>query len=321
MLIDAEGNVEFVKKYDIGNETSYDAAGFTSDQCAKVTEKFAKAMRKVDPSIRLLGWGDESHKGLDDTWCAKMGQIDEIDTIAFHHHFGSGLDSSPLYGDHYRISPKNTWRHLMNAYRSMEDHIAKMREDANGKRLAMTEGHFTVPGQSRNTVLSTWAAGVSYARCLNVIERNSDILDIATMADFMGNVWQVNAVMLSTPVSITTKPSYLQPVGRVMSLFRKHVGEKALDLTSSGIVDATASRTGKTVYIHAANTDMTSEVELDLDLGKEKIKKVTMHYVAKDPMTHITYLNPNVFNPKTVEVEGNIVLPAAAVAAIEIELE
>lgn len=310
-----------VKFWQIGNETSYDAAGFTSDQCAKVTEKFAKAMRKVDPSIRLLGWGDESHKGLDDTWCAKMGQIDEIDTIAFHHHFGSGLDSSPLYGDHYRISPKNTWRHLMNAYRSMEDHIAKMREDANGKRLAMTEGHFTVPGQSRNTVLSTWAAGVSYARCLNVIERNSDILDIATMADFMGNVWQVNAIMLSTPVSITSKPSYLQPVGRVMSLFRKHVGEKALDLTSSGIVDATASRTGKTIFIHAANTAMNEDVELNVDLGKEKIKKVTMHYVAKDPMTHITYLNPNVFNPKTVEVEGNIVLPAAAVAAIEIELE
>jgi hypothetical protein len=141
------------------------------------------------------------------------------------------------------------------------------------------------------------------------------------MADFMGNVWQVNAIMLSTPVSITSKPSYLQPVGRVMSLFRKHVGEKALDLTSSGIVDATASRTGKTIYIHAANTAMNEDVELNVDLGKEKIKKVTMHYVAKDPMTHITYLNPNVFNPKTVEVEGNIVLPAAAVAAIEIELE
>ena len=203
----------------------------------------------------------------------------------------------------------------------MEDHIAKMREDANGKRLAMTEGHFVVPGQSRNTVLSTWAAGVSYARCLNVIERNSDILDIATMADFMGNVWQVNAIMLSTPVSITSKPSYLQPVGRVMSLFRKHVGEKALDLTSTGIVDATASRTGKTVYVHAVNTDMNNEVELNLDLGKEKIKKITMHYVAKDPMTHITYLNPNVFNVKSVEVEGTPVLPAAAVAAFEIEME
>ena len=310
-----------VKFWQLGNETSYDERGFTSDQCARVTERFAKAMRRVDPSIRLIGWGDESNKGVDDTWCRKIAQIDEVDTIAFHHHFDSGLDSSPFYGDNYRISPQNTWRHLMNAHRSMQDHIDKMRQDAGGKRLAMTEGHFSVPGQSRNTMLSTWGAGVAYARCLNVVERNSDILDIATMADFMGNVWQVNAVMLSTPVSLTSKPSYLQPVGRVMSLFRKHVGKMALDLSSTGIVDATASRTQKTVYVHAANTDMNNNVEVSLDLGREKIKKVRMHYIAKDPMTHITYLNPTVFNPQSVEVEGNIILPAAAVAAIEIELE
>jgi hypothetical protein len=46
-----------------------------------------------------------------------------------------------------------------------------------------------------------------------------------------------------------------------------------------------------------------------------------MHYVAKDPMTHITYLNPTVFNPTTVAVEGKVVLPAAGVAALEIVLE
>lgn len=309
-----------IKYWQIGNETSYDVRGFSSDACVKVTEKFAKEMRRADKNITLIGWGDESPKGLDDSWCRKMSQLEEIDTIAFHHHFVSGLDNSPLYGENFRINPENTWRHMMNAHRSMSDHISKMREDAGSKRLAMTEGHFILPGMYRNVALSTWAAGVAYARCLNVIERNSDVLDIATMADFMGNVWQVNAIMLQTPLSKTSKASYLQPVGRVMKIFRKNIGEHALDLTAGGIIDATASRTGKKIYIHAANTDMHNAVEMNLDLGKETVKSIKMTYVAENPMRQISHLDPNCFNEKETVVEGNPILPPAAVCALEIEL-
>ena len=86
----------------------------------------------------------------------------------------------------------------MHAYRSLEDKITRYRPDLSGKKLALTESHFALPGRNRNEVLSTWGAGVSYARCLNVLHRNSDVVDIATLSDFFGTRWQVNAILLTT---------------------------------------------------------------------------------------------------------------------------
>ena len=37
------------------------------------------------------------------------------------------------------------------------------------------------------------------ARLLNVHTRHGDVLKIATAADFCGNRWQVNAIMIPTP--------------------------------------------------------------------------------------------------------------------------
>jgi len=38
--------------------------------------------------------------------------------------------------------------------------------------------------------------GVSYARLMNLHERNGDLLKIATLADSCGTRWQVNAIMI-----------------------------------------------------------------------------------------------------------------------------
>lgn len=316
-----------VKYWQIGNETSYCAEGYNSDQCVNATKRFARAMRRADPTIKLIGWGDKSK--TDDTWCKKMSAVDEIDMIAFHHHFGSGLPNSPLRATDYRNDWENTWTHLMNAYKSMEETMARMRADCGSKRLAMTEGHFAIPGRNRNEVLSSWGAGVSYARCHNVIMRNSDILDIATMADFFGTTWQVNALLI--PNNLCQNPSspdlhpkapYLQPVGSVMSLFGHHQGRYDLDISYNGAVDAVASKTKNKIFLHLANTDMYSSQEIKLDLGDHKIKFSEMFYIAAKPETEITMDNADCFSVQKIEFTGDIfTLPPAAVAAIEITIE
>ena len=276
-------------------------------------------MRKTDPSIKLIGWGDNkaTHDGAN--WCRTMSNAD-VDMIAFHHHFGSGLENSPLRGTEYRDNYECTWIHLMHAHKSLEDHIALMRANCGSKRLAMTEGHFMLPGRNRNEVLSSWGAGVAYARCLNTIMRHSDVLDIATMADFFGNVWQVNALMIPTPIR-AGKP-YLQPVGAVMSLFGHHQGEYALDAAIKDSVDVVASRTGDTVYLHVANTDMRRDKEIELDLGGKMIESVDVYYIAENPATEITPVNTDVFAVKHTSVDGDrFTLPRAAVAAVEIKLK
>ncbi len=315
-----------VKHWQIGNETSYsirDQIGFTSDQCADATKRFGAAMKAVDPTINLIAWGDMTrHWGKpeiqDDTWRIKMSRIDEVDTIAFHHHFDSGLPNCPLSGNDYRIDVQNTWDHFMNAYKSMEVEIARMRSDLNGKRLAMTESHFSFPGKNRGTALCTWAAGVAYARCHNVIMRNSDVLDIATLADFCGNTWQSNALMIPTPVA--TGEVYMMPVACIMALFGRHQGKYAVDVTYDGALDVVASRTGNKIFLHIANTDMNAAQELKLDVGCP-IKSAKMEYIAEKPDLEVTLVTPNAFPAKEVTIEGDsVTLPAAAVAAIEIEI-
>lgn len=307
-----------IRYWQLGNETSYTKRGHSSDYNAELAARFADAMRREDPSLKLIGWGDVGEKWRpDDTWTKKIAAVDGIDLVAFHHHFDSGLPDSPLTGTDYRLDPEKTWLHLMNAYQSLEDHIAKMRADCGGKHLAITEGHFALPGRNRNEVLSTWGAGVSYARCLNTIHRNSDIIDIATMADFFGNVWQVNAILIAGRKKQAF--AYFQPVATVMQLFGKYQGTEALAVSCPG-VDATASRTGSKVYLHLVNTDMYAAKELQLTLDAP-IASVKMYGVSEDILTEITPCNPQVFAVKEMPVEGtHITLPKAAVAAVEITL-
>ena len=315
-----------VKYWQVGNETSYDTLsynghkerGFSVDQCYDATSRFAAAMRAKDPTIKLIGWGDRTYQG--ENWCKKMSGVEGIDMLAFHHHFGSGLPDSPLTGTKYRDDVELTWMHLMNAHKSINDDVNRMRADCGNKRLAMTEGHFGLPGRNRNEVLSSWGAGVAYARCLNTIMRHSDILDIATMADFCGNVWQVNALMIPTP--IRAGEPYLQPVGQVMALFGRYQGKHALDVSYNGAIDAVASATDNDIYLHIANTDMKYAQQIELDLGGAEMVSGEISYIVENPATEITPCNVDVFNPKTEKLETTkITLAPAEVAAIKITLK
>ena len=310
-----------VRFWQIGNETSYDQCGFDLETAAQKTLEFALEMRRADPTVKLLAWGDSG-------WAKRMCEVagEAIDYIAFHYHFGgSGLPDCPLNDEDYRKDPDNTWRHLMHTCKSLEAYIDAMREQVKpyGKRLAMTEGHYVLAGRDRCDVLSTWGAGVSYARCINVLERAADILDIATLADFFGNRWQVNALMLCTPDR--WGEAYLQPVGEVMGLFRRHIGAYALEVGDEiDGVDLTASlsRDEKILYVHAVNTSRLSDKTLELCLEGRRIKRIKAFTIAADAMTEITYRNTDVFRPRESETEGNVfVLPAAGVSALEIEFE
>lgn len=312
-----------IKYWQIGNETSYSVfgqRGFTPEQCYEATCRFAEQMKARDNSIRLIGWGDTDVEKKEN-WCKLMSGIDDIELLAFHHHFDSGLPDSPLYSTKYREDYSANWPHLMNACKSLDEHIRVMRADAGSKRLAITEGHYMLPGRNRNEVLSSWGAGVSYARCLNTIMRHSDVVEIATMADFFGSVWQVNAMMIPGRY-FAEKVCYLQPVGSVMSLFGKHQGKYALTCTDCGSVDAVASMTGNKIYLHLANTELGKAQQIKLELGGKKIREAEMFYIAEDPATEITPQNTDVFAVRSVKIAGDTVtLPAAAVAAVEITLE
>jgi hypothetical protein len=216
----------------------------------------------------------------------------------------------------------------MNAYRSTEARLHEMRQEVAGSpvALALTESHFGLRGRNRCDVLATWAAGVAYARILNVHARNGDILKIATLADFCGTRWMTNAVMIPTPQG--GYKAYLMPVGSVMALYRRHSGEAALEVieTPPGL-DITASRREGVVYLHVVNTSQTQSAPVELHVNDCRVTAGRVYEIAADPLREVDQGSPEVFTPVEREMSAPTqweptqwVFPAASVTAVELQI-
>ena len=307
-----------VRFWQIGNETSYDPKGYDAETAAFRTLAFAEAMHHVDPRIKLIGWGEGD-------WVKPMMEIagDHLNYLAFHNMFSAGSKDpdSPLKGIAYRADPAKTWAHLMNAYQEPAAKITSMREKTVGYDipLAITECHFTLPGRNRCEVLSSWAAGVANARILNVHERNGDILKIATLADFCGTRWQVNAVMIPMPRGT----SFLMPVARVMSLYRHHSGDNAVEVkTTPPDLDVTASLTGDTLYLHIVNINRTQSIRTTVQVTGMDLQNGKIYEIAADPEFEVMRDTAGRLAPveKHAPPDGKLVIPAASVSAVEYQL-
>ena len=308
--------------WQIGNETSYSRGAFGAEDSAKCVEiaarktvEFAQAMRQADPHISLIGWGDSG-------WSRRMLEIagEHLQYIAFHHMFNPdrGEKDSPLEGIHYRDDPDRTWSHLMRAAEVHNARIQRVRDEITGLEtpLAMTECHFALPGRNRNEVLSTWAAGVANARMLNVHERHGDKLKIATLADFCGTRWQVNAVMIPVPGG----KAFLMPVALVMSLYRHHSGAKSLrvNMAPAGL-DVTASCTDDRIFLHVVNTLRTEAVTTRLQVQDMSVKQGKVYQLAASPETEVLGRGA-IRLTEHVLAQAQWQFPAASVSAVELQV-
>ena len=326
-----------VRYWQIGNETGYRAPvlehpGFSITENALHAAEFIEAMRKADPSIRLIVWGDGPNQewkrryleGKNSDWCAAVceGVGDGAELVAFHNHFGGGEEFAALQGLEYRKDPARTWAELRGAAADFNARIEYMRRSIlpYGKKLAMTEGHLAQAGRERSGLMASWAAGVMYAECYNMLERQGDVVEIATLADFMGNRWNSNAIILPAPEWFGTPP-FLLPSGRIAALYRAHIGDSAVKAAAPSTVDAAASRTGKKLFCHLVNKERNSPCRFTLSAGGRRIARFRVWEIAADPDTEITELAPDVLDPREFTVEdGCCTLPGAAVAVIEAEL-
>jgi alpha-L-arabinofuranosidase len=309
-----------VRYWQIGNETSYDEQGFDLETAARKTLEFAKAMRAADPSIQLIAWGDSG-------WAPRMLEVagEQVQMLAFHHMFNPDDERHPvLRGESYRRDPEATWHQLMKAWEINDRKIRTVRDSLGGspKPLALTECHFTVPGRDRGDVNSTWATGVAYARILVNHQRHGDLLKIATAADFCGTRWQNNAVLI--PVPKGQGRAYLQPVARVMQLFRHHLGRHAVEVKSTPEgLDIAASRGGGTLYLHVVNTNRTRAVTAPLRVVAAQVQSGRVFEIADDPMVEVTLLNSADVMRVAEKAMRDVTeweFPAASVSAVELTL-
>jgi alpha-L-arabinofuranosidase len=309
-----------VRYWQIGNETSYDKNGFDLETAARKTVEFARSMRAQNPAIQLIAWGDSG-------WAARMAEVagEYVHYLAFHHMFDPDAPRAPvLRGEAYRRDPDATWAQLMAAWQLADTKIRSVRDSLGSHRLplALTECHFVIPGRDRGDVLASWAAGVSYARILNTHQRHGDLLKIATAADFCGTRWQNNAVIIPTPKG--NNRAYLQPVARVMRLYRHHIGSHAISvIRAPDGLDAVASRRDGTVYLHVANTHRTRAVTASIRIGGETARSGRVFEIAADPAVEVSYLNAAEVmktEEKPFPADGVWSFPAASVSALELAI-
>jgi alpha-N-arabinofuranosidase len=309
-----------VRHWQIGNETSYDKNGFDLETAARKTLEFARAMRTADPVIQLIAWGDSG-------WAARMAEVagDHVQYLAFHHMFDPDSPQNPvLRGERYRRDPDATWEQLMAAWQLTDTKIRTIRDNLGARTipLAMTECHFVIPGRDRGDVLASWAAGVSYARILNNHQRHGDVLKIATAADFCGTRWQNNAVIIPMPKG--NNRAYLQPVARVMQLYRHHIGSHAIGVSGQPDgLDVVASRRGDTVYLHVANTRRTRSINATIQIAGQVIRSGRVFEITADPSVEVSFLNDDDVmrtREKPFPVDGVWEFPAASVSALEIQI-
>jgi alpha-N-arabinofuranosidase len=308
-----------IKVWQIGNETSYSDQRFNRDMAIAKTIEFATAMRKVDPELKLIGWGDSG-------WAPKMIERagEHLNYVAFHSLFDPSRPDpkSPLRDNEYRKDPAATWDALMNGYKIHERKLLQVRQQAEGTKmpLALTECHYTPPGRNRCELLSSWAAGVSYARFLNLHERHGDVLKIANLADFCGTRWQTNAVMIPVP----SGKAFAMPVAKVMALYRKHSGRSFVGVSDvPADLDVTASRTGETVFVHVINTNRTQSRTMNLSIAGFTVRGGKAFTIAADPEFEIMSAarDPMAVREGKLSATGPVTVPAASVTALEVMVE
>jgi alpha-N-arabinofuranosidase len=310
-----------IKLWQIGNETSYGTVTFSKDEAIAHTIDFARLMKGRDPSIRLIGWGD---RGRDRTlWAKDMIERagEYLDMIAIHM-----MGQSPkrpdtvLKGFRYEREPEQAWQELLELADNVERRVSDL-ETAMGNTqlgIAVTEGHLSLSPHNTNPILFEWLSAPYHARSLNIYQRHGARVKIATAADFQGNRWTNNAVMLATPGA----KSYLMPVASIARLFKRYNGKQGVTVKSapSGL-DIAASRADSKIYLHVANLQYRGAIETSFAVDRMKISGGKAWAIAPDDLrAYVNQDQPDVFKPVEAPVNGaHWRFPAGSVTAIELD--
>ena len=316
-----------VRYWQLGNETSYGPGGFTQAEAVAETRLFAREMRRRDPSIRLIGWGDRDDGG--ELWAGDLVRRvgDEIQLVAIH--MMQQLPERPgtrLRGRRYEADPAAAWAELQAMASRPEQRLIELEQvldDAGWEGgIAVTEGHLSLAPHNSNPILLEWLTGVYHARVMNTYARHGERVEIATAADFNGTRWTVAAIRLQVPRGI----SYLTPAGSVMRLFGRHRGAHGLQVAStSSDLDIAGSRTGERVYLHVANTSYDRPVTVSLTVdGRRPVGELVHEIAPADLRTSVGELEPDLFAPATHPLPPGDAptwrFPAGSVSVVALDL-
>ena len=251
-----------VRFWEVGNEIWGDwvRGHSNAETYARNYNRYAQAIRAVDPSIKLIAVGDN-----DMNWNGTVLRAagSKIDYLAIHHYYGRreagndplNLMARPLFFERF--------------YRQVQQLLGELGLDGRIK-LAINEWGLDLPIERQYSMESALYG----ARLMNVFERSGDLVEMSAVSDLV-NGWP-GGIIQAGRHSVFVTPLYL-----VNQLYSEHRGDVRLasmvnsptfNTSAQGsnvpVLDATVSRTAdeQTIVIKAVNTSRTGSLVTTITL-------------------------------------------------------
>jgi alpha-N-arabinofuranosidase len=270
-----------VTYWEVGNEIWGDWVRGHSDATtyARNFDRYAAAMRAVDPTIKLIAVGDNEM-----AWNrVVLGAREKIDYLAVHHYYsykdmGADLRNLTARPLHYE-----RW------YGEVQALVEQLPADRR-PALAINEWGLDLPEPQQYSI-----AGALYAaRLMNVFERRGDVVQMTAVSDLV-NGWAGGIIQASRHRFFVT-PIYL-----VNRLYATTLGTERLAASVEGptvsttregqgvpVLDAVASRSadGRSIFIKAVNTDLERSVAARITIKDARVaQRATLERVVADSVT------------------------------------
>ncbi|HEX7317198.1 MAG TPA: alpha-L-arabinofuranosidase C-terminal domain-containing protein [Pyrinomonadaceae bacterium] len=311
-----------VKYWEVGNEIWGDWVRGHSDAAtyARNLRKYARAMRAVDPSIKLIAVGDNDMR-WNRTVLSEAGR--EIDYLAIHHYYGRGQEG----GD-----PSNLLARPLHFERFYAQVAQALKELVPGRdiQLAINEWGLDLPVERQHSMESALYG----ARLMNVFERMGGLVGMSAVSDLV-NGWPGGIIQAGR------HGVFVSPLYHVNRLYAERRGDERLstevvsptfDTSREGkgvpALDVTASRTadGRRIYVKAVNTNTNASLSTRITVeGARVAPRAEMQVVTANSLRDSNdFLKPTAVSVRTLPVRAGasftVTLPKHCVAVITLEL-
>jgi alpha-N-arabinofuranosidase len=243
-----------VKLWEVGNEIWGDwvRGHSNAETYARNYNRYAQAMRAIDPSIKLIAVGDND-LNWNRTVLREAGR--NIDYLAIHHYYGR----REMRGDPLNLMARPLF--FERFYRQVEELLREF-GFAGRIKLAINEWGLDLPSERQYSM----EPALYGARLMNVFERSGEIVEMSAVSDLV-NGWPGGIIQAGRD-SVFVSPLFL-----VNQLYAEHRGDTLLETSVNSptfntsregsnipYLDAVATRTAdnKTIFIKAVNTSRTS---------------------------------------------------------------
>lgn len=307
-----------VRYWELGNEIwgSWVRGHSDAKTYAENAARYAATIRAADPSVRLIGCGDNDMR-WNETVLRRIGG--SIDYLAVHHYYGA----REMHGDLANLMARPLY--LERFYDTLRSKIRELVPDRPVK-LAINEWGLSFPVEREYSMDAALYAG----RLMNVFERSGDLIAMTSVSDLV-NGWPGGIIQASRHGVFVTS-TYL-----VNKLYAEHLGKERLaaavesstfDSSREGrgvpYLDAVASRSadGTRIFVKAVNTDRAHPLPVTLSIKgaaagpNARLKSV----IGTSPDAFNSFATPDAVRIQEREIEGGdplkVELPAGSVSVI-----